>query len=520
MLDVLENSTKLYVAAASAAALVVVRWAVQSYARQKRSGARPPPGPPGLPIVGNLSVIPPVDSHLAYVPLSKKYGPIMQFHGLGNTIIVINDLKMGIDLLEKRGAIYSGRPKLYMALESGFTWHVGFMPHNEAWRIRRTMVHQKFHAKPTIEMHGLLRRVTLELARGLLRTPENFREHIRRSAAASIMKAVYGIHVADTDDPYVEIAEKAMEAAGVVSIPGRNLINVIPSLRHIPPWVPFFGRWTAEAHKLRKYPTAMVEVPYARAKDDLSKGTAQPCMVHENLDLIQSDPDITEQAIKDACAISYLGGADTTVGTLVAFVMAMVLYPEYQRKAQAELDRVLGDRLPDFADEESLPYVEAIVRETYRRYPVTPLGVPHAVDEDDVYEGYFIKKGSTVMTNVWDIMHNSTMYPDPEKFNPDRFLKDGRIDESVQDPRIIAFGLGRRICPGRHFADASVFLTVATVLKCFDFGRHVENGVEIPPSGEINTGIVSCPVPFKCNITPRSKMVGVLIDTSLAANVE
>lgn len=512
----LNDRTTLYLA--GAAALLIFRQ-IWAYLAGYRGHMRHPPGPPGLPIIGNARDMPVVDGHLAYSELAKKYGPIMQFCVLGKAVIVISDAKIAVDLLDKRGAIYSGRPKVYTAWESGFTWHLGFMPHSDAWRVRRRLVHQKFHAKPIASMHGLLRHTALELARDLLRTPDDFREHIKHAAAASIIRAVYGIRIAHKDDPYADIAERAMEAAKV-ALPGNSLMDVVPQLRHIPPWVPIFGRWTAQAHAVRKYPIAMLEVPYKRAKDDMRTGAAQPCMAHEMLERLQTDPTVTEQVIKDACAVSYLGGADTSVGTLVSFVMAMVLWPEYQRKAQAELDRVLGDRLPDFADQESLPYVEAILRETYRRYPVAPLGIPHAVDEDDVYEGYFIQSGSTVMVNVWDIMHKEAMYPEPHKFNPERWLKDGHINNAVQDPRIVVFGLGRRICPGRHFADASVFLIIATVLKCFDLSSHVENDVEEPPSGEIHTGIVSCPVPFKCTVRPRSAKVAGLINAALAASVE
>lgn len=425
-------SAKVYLAVA-VAGLIVARWIRTSLAR-KSSGVRPLPGPPGLPVVGNIWDIPPVDSHIAYVPLAKKDGPLMELRVLGRTIVVVSDLKMAVDLLDRRGSIYSGRPPFYMAWASGFTWHLAFMPQDEGWRIRRKLVHQQFHAKATAQMHGMLRRTTIELARDMLRTPNDYREHIRRSAGANIIQAVYGIRVAAKDDPYVMIAEKAMEAVGLVILPGRNLIDTFPLLRHIPRWLPFLGRWSAEAHALRTYPTAMLEVPYARARDDLRTGTAQPCMVHENLALGETEASITEASIKDACAASYIGGADTTLSATLSCIMAMVLNPDRQRAAQAELDRVLGDRLPDFADGDSLPYIEAIVRETYRRYPVTPLGVPHAIIEDDVYEGFRIKKGSIVMTNVWHMMHDETVYTDPETFNPDRYLKGGLINEDVQDP--------------------------------------------------------------------------------------
>lgn len=391
------------------------------------------------------------------------------------------------------------------------------MQHGEEWRLRRRLMHQKFYPNGTAGMHDLLRRTSVEFLRNMLHTPDNFRHHVRRSAAASIMKAVYGISIAQENDPYVHIAVKAMEALGTCTVPGANLINTLPILRYVPPWVPILGHWPRVARELRKYPTEMREVPYARAKDDTRAGVGQQCMVNDNLELLATDPSISETVVQDACANSYLGGADTTVGTLLAFFMAMVWWPELQTKAQEELDRVLGDRLPDFADQASLPYLEAIIREAYRRFPVVPLGVPHAVEEDDVYEGMFIPRGAVVLGNTWAIMHDEEAYPNPTKFDPERWLKDGRLDESVQDPRVAIYGFGRRICPGRHFADASVFLEAAMALKCFRFEVYVENGVAYPPSGKMITGLVSTPAPFRCSIKPRSPDVVALIDAATRA---
>ena len=122
----------------------------------------------------------------------------------------------------------------------------------------------------------------------------------------------------------------------------------------------------------------------------------------------------------------------------------MLRYPEFQTKAQAEIDRVLQGALPAFGDEESLPYVTAILLEVFRWKPVTPFSVPHALTSDDVYRGYRIPGGATVVPNIWSMMHDEDMYPDPFTFNPERFLKDGKLNPAVRDPRNIGFGFGRR----------------------------------------------------------------------------
>jgi len=123
----------------------------------------------------------------------------------------------------------------------------------------------------------------------------------------------------------------------------------------------------------------------------------------------------------------------------------MVLNPEARKKAQEELDRVVGkNRLPDFSDKENLPYIDALMKELLRWNPPLPLSVPTRVTQEDVYRGYVIPEGATVVQNVWAIFRDPSIYPDPETFNPDRFLKDGKINPLVLNPEDRAFGTGRR----------------------------------------------------------------------------
>lgn len=128
-----------------------------------------------------------------------------------------------------------------------------------------------------------------------------------------------------------------------------------------------------------------------------------------------------------------------------AFFLAMVLNPETMKKAQEELDRVVGkDRLPDFSDRGNLPYIDAVIKEVLRWNPPVPIGVPSRVIQDDVYRGYIIPAGATVISNIWAICRDPNVYPDPETFNPDRFLKDGETNPLVFNPEDRVFGAGRK----------------------------------------------------------------------------
>ena len=127
------------------------------------------------------------------------------------------------------------------------------------------------------------------------------------------------------------------------------------------------------------------------------------------------------------------------------FFLAMVTNPEAMKKAQEELDRVVGrGELPDFSHKDSLPYIDALVKEVLRWSPPVPLSGLKRATQDGVYRGYFIPEGTTVIENVWAISRDPNVYPDPETFNPDRFLKDGKIDPLVFNPEDRVFGAGRR----------------------------------------------------------------------------
>ncbi|OJT11861.1 O-methylsterigmatocystin oxidoreductase [Trametes pubescens] len=172
--------------------------------------------------------------------------------------------------------------------------------------------------------------------------------------------------------------------------------------------------------------------------------------------------------------------------------MAMACYPEVQLKAREELDAVVGpNRLPTFEDRDSLPYLTAVAKECLRWQSVVPLGIPHRSLADDEYKGYFIPAGSAIIANLWAFSRDPRMYPDPERFNPERFLKDGKINPAVQDPNTFVFGYGRRICPGRHFAEASLFIMIASVLHTLAIDQAVdEHGNTIQPVAKMTYGVI------------------------------
>lgn len=216
----------------------------------------------------------------------------------------------------------------------------------------------------------------------------------------------------------------------------------------------------------------------------------------------ETNGELDEDSIKKTAAVMYGGGADTTASSIHAFILAMMLFPKVQTKAQKEIDAVVGrDRLPQFEDRKHLPYVNALVKETFRWHPVAPLAVPHKVDEEISYGGYRIPKGAYLVPSIWWFLHDPQTYSDPASFDPDRYLE----PRNEPDPTEANFGFGRRICPGRYLAIETLFITVAHLLATFDIAKAVdESGNELEPQKLPTHGLISRLHDFPYSIKPRT----------------
>lgn len=351
----------------------------------------------------------------------------------------------------------------------------------------------------------------------LLDEPNELLSISRHAMGGMALSLSYGLPIKQTDDPFINLAETALKSISAAAIFGKFFVDVIPILKYVPEFVPGAG-FQKKARIWRKLQEDFRERPYSASIEAMTSGHARPSLISMALADIDESRDVTHQheIIKDVAAMVFGGGSDTTVSTIHTFFLAMICFPEVQMKAQAELDRVVSERLPDFNDMENMPYLSAIIKEIIRWQPVTPYGLPHCSTEDDVYEGYHIPNGSVVIPNCWAMLYNEDDYPDPHVFKPERFIKDGQIDPNVRDPALIAFGFGRRLCPGNVLAISTLWLTAATILATFNLSKAVDkDGKVIEPSREYHAGLLRCPVPFECTAKPRSKIAEGLIRSAV-----
>ncbi|KAL3419065.1 cytochrome P450 [Phlyctema vagabunda] len=258
---------------------------------------------------------------------------------------------------------------------------------------------------------------------------------------------------------------------------------------------------------------------WMRVKRNVKGGVVKPCICVDlvNAQEVGGFSDVLAGYMSGSL---FEAGSETTASELIGFMQALVLFPEAQRKAQAELDRVIGpDRLPTMEDEFDLQYIRGCVKETMRWMSTAITSVPHAVTRDDWYEGYLIPKGAGVIANNWTIHMDPQRHANPRTFDPSRYANDFQTArEATSNPDVskrdhFTFGTGRRVCQGMHIAERSLFLAMSRILWAFNVQPALnEDGEHLMPDPDnLTGGLMVHPQPFPAKITPRSEKHAAII---------
>ncbi|KAF8480577.1 cytochrome P450 [Gautieria morchelliformis] len=295
---------------------------------------------------------------------------------LGKPMVILNKLKPTRDFMNERSANYSNRPYSAMKGLFGVDWTL---------------------TNSDGEVHRLRRAIARILLANLLKTPDLLELHLKGSAGFRVDGATDGLN--------------GDKLQGVAS----SLLEKFPALKGYPRWM-LFSSFRAYGDLVKR---AFVDIradPYNRAMKMIESGTAVPSFGSTSLDGLVAEPSLPRKAqservelIKDCASVMYDAGTDSVGVSFVRpwlrwgpFAWFLRFTPEVVSRAQAEVDSATGEeRLPTFDDQDSWPYIDALFWETLRYNTVTPLGLPHKVANDDVYEGTFIPGGATIVGNMW-----------------------------------------------------------------------------------------------------------------------
>ena len=188
---------------------------------------------------------------------------------------------------------------------------------------------------------------------------------------------------------------------------------------------------------------------------------------------------------------------------LLEWILArMVLHPEIQLKAQAEIENIVGSsRVVSDSDIPNLPYLQAIVKECLRVHPPGPLLSWARLAIHDVHVGdHFVPAGTTAMVNMWAITHDEKVWSEPEMYKPERFI-DEDVSVMGSNLKLAPFGSGRRVCPGKAMGMSSVHLWLAMLLQSFKWVPS-DDKVDVDLSERLKLSM-EMKSPLLCKAIPR-----------------
>ncbi|KAF4604276.1 hypothetical protein EYR38_004698 [Pleurotus pulmonarius] len=436
---------------------------------KRRTKKRPPlpPGPPADPLIGHLRIMPTDKQELVFHEWSKTYGDVMHLRVLGRDLIILNSVEAATELLEKRSALYSDRPNFTVYVMMGWDPDVAFLPYGSRFRKHRKLLHSHFTQQAIVQFQPIQLQNAHILAKGLLENKGDYHHLLSRYTTAIVMRIAYGHQILSDDDEFIQAANDSGYAQNNGGPPGGTMVDLFPirlyrstpqsrqprlppssSVQYFPSWFPgtyyatfareWRGKWQVIA-LLKKWKPSLT---FWQAQ-----GTAEPSFLATQLEAVAGQTlgkeDIED--LKGSAGIIFGAGAETA------------------------------------------PYVTFLVDPLNMRW----LGVPHRSTEDDIYRGMFIPKGSVIFANAKGMALDESIYAEPTKFNPDRFLP--KSQGGNEEPHLGAtFGFGRRICPGRHLATASIWIAVATIFATVNITKaRDEYGNEITPEIDFETGITS-----------------------------
>ncbi|KZV76225.1 cytochrome P450 [Peniophora sp. CONT] len=467
-----------------------------------------PPGPTGYPILGSALKL--LDASWLFNECSK-HGDVVYLNVAGQPTLILNTQKAAADLLERRAAAYSGRPRFIVGHElmcGGLFF--AFEPHNDRWRRQRRVVHEGFNKSAASRFRDAEAQDAVRLAEALIKDPSAFRPLYHTYACSIVLSVTYDRPIRGSPedealrariDDFVKRDQAALRV-------GAHYVELLPWMVHLPNWM---ARWKRDALEMYKDTTEFFMGLVDDVETRMNQGTARPCLTTT---LVEESERFHVSRLEAAwsAGVMYAAGSETTSNMLDWWTLAMVAFPDVQKRAQAELDSVVGrGRLPSFTDRALLPYTVAVLREVLRWRTGIPFGLPHQADEDGWYEGMFIPKGSIIMANILPCNRDPAVYgDDAEAFKPERHLDEqGQLKAAppaTKDHGHVSFGFGRRICVGQHVAEDALFIATATLLWTLEFKKVLdEHGqeIEVDYEGYESSGLTMRANHFECRITPR-----------------
>ncbi|KAF3774991.1 Cytochrome P450 82C4 [Nymphaea thermarum] len=470
------------------AALLAFFFIRKIWQKSKSEGRCRLPEPNGSwPIVGHLGLLTgttPLYRTLA--TLSEKHGPLFSLQLGQRRAIVVSSMDLAKECFTVNDRAFAGRPPLESFKRLGYDHAMfAFSPYGPYYRELRKIVTTELLSSQQLE---LLKHIRVDEVGFLVRRlygscsshePVEMMQHVTCLALNIVLRMVAGKRYFDLDGEGKEFSEALNEFGNLGTF---TISDAIPWLR----WLDVGGHLKA----MKRVHLKMDEVASAwlaehRRKESSSAGGKRDLidvLIKELDDGHLSENHQTDTIIKATVLVLVVAGTEATAITLEWALSLLLNNPHLLKKAQDELDCQVGkDRQVDESDINNLPYLQAIVKESMRLYPATPLLLPHESMEPVQLGGFEVPVGSTLFVNAWKIHRDPTLWTDPEEFKPERFLSSSNEMTSFggQDFAFLPFGSGRRFCIGWRMAMQVLHLTLARLLQGFEWSTPMDEPVDM-----------------------------------------
>ncbi|XP_074588890.1 cytochrome P450 71A1-like [Curcuma longa] len=426
-----------------------------------------PPSPPGLPLVGNLLQLGPF-IHKSLAALSRRHGPLILLR-LGRVpTLVVSSPDAARDVLRTHDHICASRPTtIATRILLDDCNDLAFAPYGYEWRQRRRICTLHLLSPKMVQSYALVR--DQEVAAMIAAICS------RGSAAEIDMSAV--LFAFSNDILCRVVAGKKFEGRkGLFSelISENSVLLAKIYLGDYLPWLGWVDWLLGNVARVKKNKKRWDNLLDQVIKEHAERVSDDEEDFVDVLISLQKDPVLesilTPGIIKALLQDMFAAGTETSYITLEWAMAELVRNPSKMQKLQDQVRSVArgGGRMVKEEELCQMPYLTAVIKETFRLHPPVPLLLPRELLEDCPVQGYNIPKKTRLFVNAWAIGRDPKCWEEPLEFRPERFM-DGAVDFTGNDLRFTPFGAGRRICPGLNFAVASLELALANLVHQFDW---------------------------------------------------
>ncbi|KAI4371977.1 hypothetical protein MLD38_010265 [Melastoma candidum] len=453
--------------------LIIILCLISLPSKAKKSPLPLPPGPSGLPVLGNLLSLG-KDPHRDLDRLSREYGPIMYVRlGLVPTVVVSSP-KYAEMVLKTQDLVFASRPPHEGSrIVSYGQRNLTFAPYGPYWRFIRKKCTLELLSASKMSSFRPMRREEIGLLIKDLKKAAADRADVDLSGKISSTGAdmscqmVFGRKY--MDDEFSERGFKAVIQEAMQLAAAPNIGEFIPFLRPLD---------LQGLGKKLKHLATVFDVFFEKIIDDhvaaRQEGRRESRdFVDSMLGIMEEDDDpefrVDRRHIKAIMLDMLVASMDTSATAVDWAMVELIRNPRIMKKLQNELESTIGlDRVVEESDLEGLRYLDMVIKETFRLHPVAPLLLPHESTEDCVINGYSIPAKSRLIVNIWSIGRDPSIWSEAEKFIPERF-EESSVDVRGRDFQLLPFGAGRRGCPGLQLGLTLVRLMLAQLVHCFDW---------------------------------------------------